>query len=239
MTEFSFSNEPHNIQPQPANNHPVASGSGRNSNSKSTIAIIILGVFLLLISALSLWLFLNYNEQKKDVDGKIASAVTDAKKQQADEYEADFAEREKNPNLEFNGPEDYGSLSFMYPKTWSVYVDNDGSNGGDYQAYFNPRSVPSVKNKSQLFALRVYIEPTDYEEVVSDYDNSVEDGDLKSSSITANGVKGIRLDGSFSDDIRGSAVIFKIRDKTLTIRTDANIFKTDFDKLIKTIKFNQ
>jgi hypothetical protein len=48
----------------------------------------------------------------------------------------------------------------------------------------------------------------------------------------------IRLDGSFSTDIRGSAVIFKIRDKTVTIRTDADTFKPDFENIIKTINFN-
>lgn len=236
MTDFPISNPLNNVQPQAQN---TLGNSTNNSNKKSFTIVIILIVLLVSLSILSVWLFISYNEQKNDVDGKIASAVTDAKKQQADELEADFTEREKSPNLEFNGPEDFGSLSFMYSKTWSVYVENDGSKGDDYKAYFNPRLVPSVDDKAQRFALRLYIEKSDYEDVVGDYDSQVEDGDLKSSSVTINNVKGIRLDGNFSDDIRGSAVIFKMRDKTLTIRTDANIFKADFDKLIKTIKFNQ
>ena len=48
-----------------------------------------------------------------------------------------------------------------------------------------------------------------------------------------------RFDGSFSDDIRGSAVIYKIRDKTVTLRTDAETFRPAFDELIKTITFNK
>lgn len=236
MTDFPISNQLNNIQPQPQN---TFGNSTNNSNKKSVVIAIILSVLIVLLSILSTWLFISYNEQKNDVDGKINSAVTDAKKQQADELEANFIEREKSPNLEFNGPEDFGSLSFMYPKTWSLYIENDGSRGDDYKAYFNPRSVPSVDDKAQRFALRLYIEKTDYEDAISDYDSQVEDGDLKSSSVTINNIKGVRLDGNFSEDIRGSAVIFKMRDKTLTIRTDANIFKNDFDKLIKTIKFNQ
>ncbi|MGB4420719.1 MAG: hypothetical protein WBI29_02890 [Candidatus Saccharimonadales bacterium] len=239
MTDFSIPNglNVNTTQPQPVNN--PSNSNTNNSRNKSTVVIIVLSILLVLLSVLSIWMFVSYSEQKKDVDGKIASAITDAKKQQADKLEADFIEREKSPSLEFNGPEDYGSLSFMYPKTWSVYIENDGSSGGDYVAYFNPRFVPSVKNKSQLFALRVYIEPNNYEDVVDSYGSRVKDGDLKSSSITVNNIKGIRLDGNFSEDIRGSAVIFKMRDKTLTIRSDANIFRTDFDRLIKTIKFNQ
>ena len=54
----------------------------------------------------------------------------------------------------------------------------------------------------------------------------------------ANGQSGTRLDGKFSDDIRGAAVIYKIRDKTAVIQTDADTFKADFDALIKTITFN-
>ena len=50
---------------------------------------------------------------------------------------------------------------------------------------------------------------------------------------------GTRLDGSFTEDIRGSAVIFKIRDKTVTLRSDAETFRADFDALIKTITFNK
>lgn len=50
---------------------------------------------------------------------------------------------------------------------------------------------------------------------------------------------GTRLDGSFTEDIRGFAVIFKIRDKTVTIRSDAETFKGDFNALIQTITFNK
>jgi hypothetical protein len=67
----------------------------------------------------------------------------------------------------------------------------------------------------------------------------VKKGDLKSSAVSADGSNGTRLDGKFTKDIRGAAVLFKIRDKTLTLRSDADTFKTDFDALIKTIKFNQ
>jgi hypothetical protein len=85
----------------------------------------------------------------------------------------------------------------------------------------------------------VTIEQRDYDKAIASYNTSVKNGDLKASSVVADGNNGTRLDGSFSKDVRGSAVLFKIRDKTLTIRTDATTFTSDFNKLIATIKFNQ
>ena len=156
-----------------------------------------------------------------------------------DSDEAKFIARDKEPNREFVGPDDYGRLTFNYPKTWSVYVSQDVTQGGGtYQAYLNPVSVPVV-SASQQFALRVTIEQKDYDTVISSYASLVKKGDLHSSVVSVNGSNGTRLDGNFSKDIRGSAVIYKIRDKTLTIRTDADTFKPDFEALIATIKFNQ
>jgi len=201
----------------------------------STIGLI---VALLISIILAIWFYINYVEQKTDVDAKIDDAVATAKKEQADVDEEKFLEREKEPKRQFVGPDDYGRVSFNYLKTWSVFVNKDASSGGTYEAYLNPVTVPPVSS-TQQFALRVVIEEKDYDKAVTSYDSLVKKGDLKSSSVKADGVSGTRLDGSFSKDIRGSAVLFKIRDKTLTIRSDANTFKNDFNALITTIKFNQ
>ena len=71
-------------------------------------------------------------------------AVAEAKKEQATLDEDKFAQREKEPNRQFVGPDDYGRLTFDYPKTWSVYVARDTSRGGTYEAYLNPITVPPV-----------------------------------------------------------------------------------------------
>ena len=205
--------------------------------SGSTLAIIGLIILVLGAGSAAIWAYVNYNEQKTNVDGKIDLAVAEAKKEQSDVDEAKFAEREKEPNRQFVGPDDYGRLTFMYPKTWSVYVARDVSKGGSYESYLNPVTVPPVSN-TQQFSLRVLVEEKDYDQVVKSYENDVEKGELRSSVTSANGHNGTRLDGNFTKDIRGSAVIYKIRDKTLTIRTDADTFKPDFEKIITTIDFN-
>lgn len=205
--------------------------------SGSLIAVIGLSVLVVAAVSVAIWAFINYNEQKTNVDGKVSLAVAEAKKEQGDVDEAKFAEREKQPNRQFVGPDDYGRLTFDYPKTWSAYIAKDVSKGGDFEAYLNPITVPPVSSLQQ-YALRVAIEEKDYDQVVKSYEPLVKKGDLRSSVTSANGNNGTRLDGNFSKDIRGSAVIYKIRDKTVTLRTDADTFKPDFENLIKTINFN-
>lgn len=192
----------------------------------------------LIVGGVLVWALLNYFDQKDNVDTKVATAVSAAVKEQADKDAADFEKEEKLPNRTFAGPDDYGSVTFDYPKTWSVYIDKDAGSGGIYQAYLNPVSVPPVSQSTQ-YALRVTIESKDYDQVVKSYDALVKKGDLTASAVKASGEDGTRLDGAFTKDIRGSAVIFKIRDKTLTIRTDAQTFKGDFDALVATISFKQ
>lgn len=210
----------------------------RGAVTGAAIAAIILGILAAAFAGLGIWAYLNYAEQKTDVDGRVATAVAEAKKEQSDQDEKKFADREKEPNRQFVGPDDYGRVTFDYPKTWSSYVAKDVSNGGNYEAYLNPITVP-FPTTTQQFGLRVLIEEKDYDTVVSSYQSLVKKGDLRSSITSANGENGTRIDGSFSKDIRGAAVIYKIRDKTLTLRTDADTFKPDFENIIKTIKFNQ
>lgn len=204
------------------------------------VTIVLLAVFTIAFAGLSVWAFVSYLDHKQNVDEKVDRAVATAEKEQADKLEADFVEREKEPYTSFSGPSDFGTLSFKYPKTWSVYVESDGATSAGYLAYFNPGVVPTTKSASSRYALRATIVNDDYDDVVRGFENRVEKGDLKTSTVKAsNGQTGTRLDGAFSTDLRGAAVIFKIRDKTAVVRTDANTFMGDFDKLISTINFVQ
>jgi hypothetical protein len=205
------------------------------------VALIGLVLLVVAMSGTAAWAFMNYQQQKTNVDSKIALAVAAAKKTQADSDEVKFAQREKEPNREFAGPNDYGHLTFKYPKTWSVYVASDmTTGGGKYTAYLNPIVVPPITGSSsqQQYALRVTIEQTAYDVVLDSYKALIKKGDLSSQPITTNGHDGTRLDGKFTKDLRGAAVLFKIRDKTATIQTDADTFKPDFENIIKTIDFN-
>lgn len=203
------------------------------------VIIISLLVVIVGLSGLSAWLYGQYTEQKSDVEGKIAVAEAEARKDQSEIEEEKYAEREKEPNREFAAPEDFGRLSFAYPKTWSVYVADDGSGrSSQFTAFLNPITVPPVNSQTARFALRVSIENKQYDQVLESYRRSIEQGELTSKPISVNGHDGTRLDGSLARDIRGSAVLFKVRDKTITVFSEVDTFKADFEKIIKTIDFN-
>lgn len=205
------------------------------------ISAVVLIVLFLAAGAAAIWLFLQYNEQKTNVQGKVDLAVAEARKDQSEKEEAKYAEREKEPRREFAAPDDLGRLSFTYPKTWSSYVDKDPTTGGgnEYRAYLHPLVVPSVNVRDQKMAIRVSILQQNYDRYLKNYDKLIEDGKLRSTTVSINGENAVRLDGNFSDTTRGAAVIFKIRDKTAIVQTDADLFLNDFNTLVATIKFSK
>lgn len=206
----------------------------------SIVVIILLGLLFIVAGSLAIRFRMQYQEASTNLNAKEDKAALNAQKKQADVDEQKFAEREKQPYKQFAGPDNYGRVTFQYPKTWSVYVANDAqSNGGTYQAYLNPGVVPPTENSdTQQFALRITIEQNDMKTVLDNYQSQIEAGKLKTSTVSVNGHDGTRLDGMLTDTIRGSAVLFQIRDKILTVRTDANTFGKDFNHLVSTVDFN-
>lgn len=209
----------------------------RGAISGLQVTVIGLAVLVLGLGSFGIWAFVSYQDAQSNVDSKIKIAVLNGKKEQEDADEKEFSDREKEPNKVFKGPDDYCGLSFNYPKTWSVYVENDIKNGGDYEAYLNPDVVPPV-GQDQQFAVRVLIQQKDYDSVANQYQSLATKGELKQSSTTSLGNQGLRLDGNFSKNIRGAAVLYKCRAYTITLRTDADTFKPDFEKVIQTISYN-
>lgn len=201
------------------------------------ISNIVVGAIAVILGGIMVWALAGYSDQKNNVDRKVAAAVSEARKQQSDDDSKKFAEQEKLPTREFVGPADLGRVSFQYPKTWSVYVAKDGSSGG-YEAYLHPGSVAPV-TPTTPYAARVVVEDKDYDTIVKAYQRKVDTGDLRSSAVSVSGFSGVRLDGTFSKERKGSAVVFKVRDKTLTIASDIESFASDYnDIVIKSLKFN-
>ncbi len=196
----------------------------------------LLAVLVIAFGSFMIWAYVNYQDQKNNVDAKIAVAVTAAKKEQSGEDEKNFLEREKAPYEQYSGAADLGNVTFNYPKTWSVYQAK--MDDGGMEVYLHPGVVPIVV-QGQQFATEIKVLDQSSDQVLKRYDSLVKKGDLKSSQVVINGFPGTRLDGKFTDKITGSLVIFKLRDKTLTLATDADTFKTDFDNVIlKSLDFN-
>lgn len=208
-----------------------------------TIAIIALSLVSVTFIGLFIWMYTQYDDARTDVDGQIAKAVTAAVDDNTMKLENEFAEREKYPFQTFAGPEDYGGLTFEYPKTWSVYVSADASRGGNFQAYFNPVQVDEISS-TNVDALRLYILDSPFDNVAASYQKELE-GDqpklhLDSVMIGQNGdIPANRYTGIIpGTEFNGYIVIFKIRDKTVILQTDSVLFEGDYNTLLASIRFN-
>lgn len=200
------------------------------------ISNVLLAVLTIAFGGVMIWALVNYTDQKDNVDAKIAVAVGEAKKEQSAEDEKLFLEREKAPYEQYVGPDDLGRVTFNYPKTWSVYQAK--TSGDSMDAYLHPGTVPTIQ-QGQQFALEVKVRDQSSDQILKNYESLVKRGDLKSTQVVVNGFSGTRLDGAFSKEVKGSIVIFKLRDKALTLMTGAETFRSDFDGIIlKSLDFN-
>ena len=183
----------------------------------------------------------DYNEVKSDIDSQIAVAVAGAVDENTLKLENEFAEREKSPSRSFTGPEDYGSLSFEYPKTWALYVSADASKGGDYVAYFNPVQIDAINNKNSLYALRLTITTKSSESIIADYQSKMKNknSNLSMDTFVINDVTINRYTGNIpGTEYNGYIVVVKIRDKTAILQTDSYLFESDFNNILNTLDFN-
>lgn len=206
---------------------------------------VMLTIFLIIAIAAAIifgWLYIQkYSEwetARKDVDSQIDAAVAMARAETTTKMEEEFAEREKYPYRNFAGPADYGSLGFEYPQTWSVYIDSDAREGGDFLAYLNPVEVEPVSRET-INALRVSIIDESFDRVVSEYNDLVgrDDGTLTLSTRNVGGTLANLYLGELPDGIRGALVAFKLRDKTVMLQTDAELFIDEFYKILDTVTF--
>ncbi len=195
----------------------------------SLIAIVFIGLFV--------FMYLQWDTAHTDVDGQVEKAVAIAENNLRTELEENFAKKEKYPYSTFGGPSDFGSLTFEYPKTWSLYIPNDASNASDYHAYMNPGAV-YVANDKTVMALRVSIVNKLTDKVKTNYTKKVQKGTMTVSTKVVNGINVDVYKGLLDSKYYGFVCIFKIRDKTAIIQTDAYIFEEDFNRVLETIRFN-
>ncbi|MBQ3468160.1 hypothetical protein IJH19_01305 [Candidatus Saccharibacteria bacterium] len=187
---------------------------------------------------LFIWMYSKWSDADTNVNGQIDRAVAIARSEAIAETEQTFEEREKYPYKMFSGPADLGSLTFEYPKTWSLYEEEDASSGNsEFSAYLNPDKVPPV-NSNNPIALRVKIFNEGYDSYIQSYQSKVEDGTMTLTVAPVGGANANIYKGLLENDFQGIAAVLKIRDKTVVIQTDALVFENDFNKVLETVKYN-
>lgn len=206
------------------------------SRTAETVILVVVSLIAVLFIGLFVWKYLEWDAVRTDIEGQIDAAVAIAVSENTEKLEAEFTEREKYPYKTFTGPSDYGSLSFEYPKTWDVYIARDASDGGDFEAYFNPGEVQPVSN-STINALRVTIRTASFDNAIRSYDNGVKNGRVTLTTRNIGNAVGNVYSGQLSSNIQGIITIFKLRDKVVTIQTDASLFSEEYYSLLDTITF--
>ena len=224
--------------PNPAPIPPAQLAKPSKNNSLGmVISLILVSLIAATFVGLFVWMYIQWDEVKTDVDGQINAAVAIAVNENTIKKDAEFEEKEKNPYTSFAGPEDYGELSFEYPRTWSLYVKSDASSGGTYEAYLNPGGVQPVSNTT-VSALHVQILDRAFDSQASTYQSYVDSGKMTMRVVKVDGENANYYEGTLPSTMNGILVLIRIRDKTAIIETNSMLFKEDFDKLITTIKYN-
>lgn len=174
-------------------------------------------------------------DYKNNSDQKAEKAADERQKETEDADALKYAEEAKNPLTTHKAPDQYGSVTIQYPKTWSGYVREGGSSSLPVDDYFHPAVVPDVDQRANAYALRVQVEDKKYDAVLKSYQNDVTSKKLTASPYALPKVPntiGTRFDGQVELNKQGSLVILPVRNMTLKIWTEAPIFLADYNDII-------
>lgn len=231
------------MSPNGMPNGVVSAIAAERTEGKLKFAAIGMGVVLVVVVIALFWALAQYQGARNDIDAELEAAREVARTEQKAESEAACKELMNSPFSLITGPSEYGSLKVQYPKTWSVFIQEAAARGGDYRVFFHPKVIRPIRDEER-FALRliIYDDRNRYEGFENEYRGLVEDRKLTVSDwskTTTDGYNatGLRFDGQFNDELKGSVLIFRIRDKTVWLRTDSQEFLGEFNEIIDKIDF--
>lgn len=205
----------------------------------SALIAVIMTVGFFAAAAFGIWAFIGMQANETDLDSKIAAASAVAVKKAEDAKDVEFAEKEKSPFKTYTGSATYGTLSFNYPKTWSVYLDERDS-GTVLDFYAHPDVVPAISNKGNNYALRAQILSDDYATEAKKIETLASAGKISAVAYNATnveGVLGLKVTGEISTGKQGVMIVLPQRDKTIKIWTESAEFASDFENVINSVSF--
>ena len=182
------------------------------------------------------WAYMSRQDYKDNVDTKIKAAVVVAKQQESTAKDKQFVEKEKNPLRTYKGPDAYGGVTIMYPKTWSAYVADTGRNSSTpVDGYFHPGTVPSVEDQNSTFALRLQVVGQPYATVLQRLSSLQKSGKTRVVPYAlpkVPSVVGVRATGTLPNNKLGSIVILPLRSQTIELWSEGSQHQNDFDNII-------
>lgn len=205
----------------------------RENGSISVVLAAVFGLLFVASSIFAFWAFAGRQDYKNNVDKKIADASAVAVQKAETAKDAEFVEKEKSPYRTYKGPSTYGSVTFDYPKTWSVYAEETTS-GTVLDLYAFPGVIPGISGE-QTFALRIEITSQSYEGEVKTYDGELKKGALVASAFRPEKLQevlGLRLDGEIEREVQGAMILLPLRDRTIKVYSQIPEFVSDLDNII-------
>lgn len=194
------------------------------------IPLVIAAVLAVGFAGFGIWSYLQYQDQKQNVNRIVSQAVAEAETAQEEALKAEFQEEEKKPNRTYTGPSSLGAVQIKYPKTWSVYADESGDGSVPLDVILHPKAVPA--DTDTPYALMIEVLDSDYDDEARDYDKDIEAGDVTAKTIKKSGTAGLLLTGEIESDYTGVMAMFPIRDKTLKVWTRSEAYVKDFQKTV-------
>jgi hypothetical protein len=213
-----------------------------NDRQGGSINILLVPLILsvvLLIAAIAggIWAYGERQDYKDNVEKKVATAVTSAKAQTQAADAIKYAEEAKNPLKTHVGLPAFGSVTVVYPKTWSGYVIETGKGNTPLSNYYHPDVVPGSGGAETdiAYALRIQIVEQPYDQVLNSFNSQVTGKKVTVAPYTLPKVPntiGSRIDGQITQKKQGSMIILPLRNLTLQIWTESSTYMKDFDEII-------
>lgn len=201
----------------------------------SGLVISLVFTVILLLGSLyfGFWAYSSRTTYKDHADQLINTAVNSAVQNEENKLNVQFAQQEKFPLTTYNGPQAYGSIVLMYPKTWSGYVDTTGQGNALLNGYFNPGVVPSIVDQHSIFALNVQVINQPYSSTLQSL--------MGQNNITSTAyalpkmpkVVGVEVTGPLiNNQTQATEILLPLRSYTLQIETYGTQYLSDFNNII-------
>jgi hypothetical protein len=200
-----------------------------SENGSLVPPLIIVTLLLFVALGFGAWSFMGLQDYKNNSDIKAAAAAKQATDTEALKKDAQFAEAEKSPLKTFTSSETFGSLTFQYPKTWSLY-ESKTTTAKPLDNFFNPNSVPDEAFRKP-YALRLQVVDVPYITILKGFDKSVASAESSMSAfrfVKVPSVLGSMVKGPVGNSDTGTMVLVPLRDKTLILWTEGTSNSADF-----------
>lgn len=203
--------------------------------------LVVIGIVAIAAIIFGVWAFNGRQNYKNNAQQLINAAVQAEKNKEISLLTQKFKVENENPFTSYTGPQQYGSVYIGYPKNWSGYVDNTGTDGNPIDVYFSPGVVPAVGGQNSIYPLRMEINANSYSTQLAAYTNVQQSDNLTITPYKLKNVNvvGVMITGQILQNIQGVLVMFPLRTNTLELWTESPQYINLFEnQILPTVTFH-